>query len=563
MHRLSLSAAIILFCHGCTVDPMGRRLATGQPAVGQPAKISIVAANVMRWDEIANDLQKTQFELTYKELLDQAVTTSSSTSFTYQDRLVASLQAAIAGTNISRSAQAVTDAAGTVTSTSSDNRTRMTPEVPDNYTFNFAAPELPDGGSGTTGVEAQTRMRVAAALAEEMAILNKRVTGIAVPKGYRPYFVSLQLAMLPERRGLPYDTEIDLNFDFNDSSAPENAKEPVDNRRPEVLPMLVTDAIEGTHETDIQEIVRQLGVGLAGSGGFFGGSANLERTLRSLNQSVALRLNNLLSVTPNGPSSITVRIGANRFGSAFEMVPRNRFISLVVLVPKERVMSPTKVSPKIQITGSARFRDAMWYKKHGPFSDPASSMIVANPFSLPTLESAQCPPLQNAVLSSLTGGGEGVMLSGATGLALRNIEAHLVTPKFGEPLGKMTLVTRDVQRDKENLLFRFPTHSQLRAVKSRQLDMGYLTFSVLATDESSPSEALECSGGDTGKVRGYPVAYLFAPAVQLAASAKPAAAAKPAEKAKDAAEPVAPKAEAPAATDSRLTDKAPPVTLPF
>ena len=207
--------------------------------------------------------------------MNEAITTTSTANTSYQDSLVASLSAVLAGTATSSVSTKEVDTNGVANTTSNTTRTRNTPEAPGYYNITIASNPPAASAAAATGVSAQLKLRAAAALAKEVAIINKRVTSVPMRSMYRAYFVSLQLSMQPQRHGLPYDPSVLLRFSIDgarDTGAPG----------PHVIPLLVTDSFEGTRESDLATVVRQLGIGLKGSNGILGASANLERTLASI-----------------------------------------------------------------------------------------------------------------------------------------------------------------------------------------------------------------------------------------------------------------------------------------
>jgi hypothetical protein len=456
----------------------------------------------MRWEAIANSLQEVQFKLGQAELLNEAITTTSTANTSYQDTLVASLSAVLAGTATSLTSTRQVDASGMETSTSNSTRTRETPAAPGYYNITIAAPEAQSISSGAaTGISAQLKLRAAAALAEEVAIINKRVTSVPMRPMYRAYFISLQLSMQPQRHGLPYDTSILLRFSIDGAHA---AGAP----GPHVIPLLVTDSFEGTRESDLATVVRQLGVGLKGSNGILGASANLERTLASIEQSEILRPNSLFSIGKVDDAAVRVRLGANRFGTTYEMIPRTHNVSLIVLVPTEATRGPAST---IRVSTEVDFTDAM-YAQHR--SDKAwaggSSFTIrtveqgapTETFVLPAQEAAQCPPLQDVIVRRADfGGGRSasvVSVNGGGGLSQRKMEAGLTTPKLYGGADPIHLISGEFVPDGRTIQFLFPDHSEaIDDSKRRVIDEGRFAFTLAPTLDGEA--AVRCPA----EARGY------------------------------------------------------------
>jgi len=558
--RAVLTASAAALVAGCaTVDTDESALLYGQAATPVPEKsvktypahaayVGVTATNVIKWSEIASELQSVQFTLSPSDLLDKAVTTTSSTSNAYRDALIATVAATLAGQSVTKSRDTSVDATGAVTRTSSDQRSTTTPSIPD-AAGTIQTSLVKDDSLGGSGVEAQANIELAGALAETMAIVNKRVTGLAVARGYRPYFVALQVALIPARHGYPYDTTVRLSFSLDTDDASAAAREQsclVDDDNMVapasaasdspvvVLPLLVMDSVESTREVDLVEIARQLGSNIGGSTGIFGGSAQLERTLEKINQSEALRLNSLFSVTKAGPSCIRLRLGANRFGNAFEMVPRNRMLSLVVLVPEKIVDAQAmraKESPRIVVHSTASFRDAAFFVKGHPYPDPADVTAPIESFPLPPVQRPACPPPDQDALITTTDATSVVSLSGGEGIELGRIAATLTTPiKPSGSRDAIKLAALDVRSTGNTLQFVFPQHTDgMPNVTEKQIALGWLRFSVAPTYEPATalaagfdsSQPLVCpAAGATSK--GYRVAYLLTPPPKNAPQQAPA-----------------------------------------
>jgi hypothetical protein len=110
-----------------------------------------------------------------------------------------------------------------------------------------------------------------------------------------------------------------------------------------VVPLLSTDSLEGTLQSDAYEYVRQLSATLSAAAQSVGASASLSKLLDNVTNSQALRTNSLFSIGKNSDGTIRVRLGANRFGNVYETIPRTHYISLVVLAPKAQADQEVRV----------------------------------------------------------------------------------------------------------------------------------------------------------------------------------------------------------------------------
>lgn len=446
------------------------------------AYVSVATTNVIRWEEIADDLNSPQFKPTPQELLNDAVQVTSSVNAQTTDVLNAALSAIFAGTSINRTSTTSTDAAGAETTTSSDQRSRQTPAAPD-VNFNFPAPGAPSAGPDGVGTEAQLKYDVAKALAEEVAIKNREVASIAQRTGYRPYFVNMKVAVEPLRRLQPYDIVLDLSFGGGafEESTNGAAESPI------VIPLLVTDAMETTREAQTAQIVRQLGAALRASGGFVGASASLQRTLSRLDQTLAQRSNSLLTVAQHGPSGIRVRLGANAYGETYELISRTHSLSLILLVPVGVTKSEDPAERLIHVTGSLEYLDAGGPRAKTDPDKPQGTVSVSTDFEIPRRLPVQCPRTQDALVeidapAENAPKHDSVTLSGAEGLSGRILRAEISAPapKKG---GQLHFVATSYSATAAGVLqFAFPEHSGFVDGTKGALKTGLLTFTALKDD---------------------------------------------------------------------------------
>ena len=517
----------------------------------QVAHISLTAVNVIRWSEITSDLQKVQFSLTPDQLVEQAVHQTSAVTSLRTDVLAAKLAAVLTGTKVD---QTITDtiAGDGTTKGGSISRAIKTPDIPTGLPTAIDLPALVSTPlNGQNAVDGQTKYRAAAALAEALAVINHRVTGVPIQAGYVPYFLNILASVQPKDRGFPYDVTISLKI-----VPAEPAKIVGSAQDIYLLPLLVTDSFDVAREQDIEEIARQLAAQASGNAGFFGGSAGVSRTVGATTSSDAIRPNSLYSIAQDGRSGVRVRLGANRVGDEFEMVPQAHNLSLVMLVPKGAV-TPNGVDLAIQ--GSAVFSDAMSGRhREQPYPRLEQPIALSN-FPMPTRPAARCPSAQDLVLiPGKQTGDDGsvsiaaVRIDGGDALEDRAIEARLKTPVIlaGAPL---TLSTRQVSTTSSGLQFVFPGHLPAVKLKDGAPALGSLTFRVL---RDSVEPEMSCPATAAYRVAYLPPEKEEKPAAAAAKPAKNAAYAKdqkPAagDKPTVPAAPAAGAATTPAATDDK------------
>jgi len=224
------------------------------------------------------------------------------------------------------------------------------------------APAAPAGGTGLRTAsdlemrdpkrDAMTDYWTATSLYQEVQLLNRYVYDAAIPKGYVPFVVRLQLTLLPRYRDAPYDAYSSISFfttgdrrlnrdvwargtDGDGAGEGDEPPSGVAGSAPRVLPLLVTDNLEAALATDEYARSRRISLTAAGTAGTtqLGVGAQSDRGL--VEQNAGLDLNSLLTVTRLSENTLRVRLGAMQQGSQrFAMVPRTHKITLLVMVPK-------------------------------------------------------------------------------------------------------------------------------------------------------------------------------------------------------------------------------------
>ncbi|MFT5049913.1 MAG: hypothetical protein ACI8QZ_001306 [Chlamydiales bacterium] len=224
----------------------------------------------------------------------------------------------------------------------------------------------PLGLDRSGGGDAMMRYAAATSLYQEVQLLNRYVRDAAIPTGFRPYVVRLQISLMPRRRHQPYDTYSTLSFFTNpgatatsdsglsDPTAPKGRGAEVqvpgttlrggddllqadqDLQAPRVLPLLVSDNLESSLESKSSQVIRALKLSLTGlwdqSGANLGSSGVRSG---STDDVVGRDLNSLLTVARVSENTLRVRLGAVQAATTdYAMVPRNHNITLLLMVPE-------------------------------------------------------------------------------------------------------------------------------------------------------------------------------------------------------------------------------------
>jgi hypothetical protein len=204
----------------------------------------------------------------------------------------------------------------------------------------------------------------AAALFQEVQMLNRSVRDAAIPAGYRAYVVRLQVSLLPRRRNEPYDAYTTLSFFAPSPTAAERAGEDgggaagalayepaatslrsgsaardalLPGTGPCVLPLVVTDNLEASQQGRASQDTQNLALAFLAFPGQFATDVTADLFQDQLQAQLNARdLNSLLTVARLSENSLRVRLGAMQQASAkFAMVPRNHYVTLLLMVPED------------------------------------------------------------------------------------------------------------------------------------------------------------------------------------------------------------------------------------
>lgn len=239
---------------------------------------------------------------------------------------------------------------------------------PDGTLQLFSPPDRPyqdSRGRGeqgpSIGPDAMLKYTAATALYQEVQLLNRHVRDAAIPAGFRPYMVRLQLSLMPSRRHAPYDAYTTLSFFIPGERAPlavagaapvrstsDAIFESPFGNGPKVLPLVVTDNLEASVQSRSIDRIRGLTASLldfekyslANAGTTFLGdvvrpmySAMLAKAMRD--EVFGRDLNSLLTVARLSENTLRIRLGAMQEATAnYAMVPRNHNITLLLMVPE-------------------------------------------------------------------------------------------------------------------------------------------------------------------------------------------------------------------------------------
>lgn len=330
--------------------------------------VQVAIVSVEQWDDVAPTLQP-KFDLSPKQALDSVVPITAVLNERFLNAVGFRL-----GVGLPRSSELETDitevsAEGVETTTESKTESREPGTVPQPDTGLPANVPLPDLPSATADLEIDPFIRYSTALSlyQEVQLINRYVRNAALRYGYVPYFVRMHISLSPYGRQRPYDVFSKISF-FTPPVASLNA-EVVDSALastnakqydlPYVIPLIVTDNLEGTRSSRSAELARQLSLALNLMVKGVGAEAGFNALNENLKAIAGTDLNSLQSVSRLTDSSVQVRFGAARQPTAgYEMVARAYSLSTVVLVPRKYIEAASDEDRMLSIIAKSVWRHA-------------------------------------------------------------------------------------------------------------------------------------------------------------------------------------------------------------
>jgi hypothetical protein len=320
----------------------------------------VAVLSVTRWDDYRRQLQPT-FELTEDKALKSAMADTLQTDQSVLDAFAAQLGLKLAPSGALPAGFKDKGDAGEETTEPNAAGAHGTP----------GAPAEPNG----LGVDPHLAYLAATALYQEVKLLNRYIADAAIPKGYKAYVVRTQIASMPHKRGLSYDTYVDLSFfpaPPNKISEPDPRKvgphankisEP-DPRKvgPRVIPLLVTDQVEAALLSRRAETLRQVALALSAAYAGIGGKVNVDRLMNTIESSLGRNYNSLLTVGRLSNNTLRVRLGARQSPgtNSYEMVAQTHNVSLLLLVPESWVANDEQIMCLVSRTRFSYCVNGQW-----------------------------------------------------------------------------------------------------------------------------------------------------------------------------------------------------------
>ena len=327
------------------------------------ANVYVAAYPAVPWDEISDQLDP-KHNLTIEQARGLAVQTTQLQVSQFLSTFAAGLaiglpQRATIGTQL-------LNADGSTTTTGSRSTGSGTPPA----SSGMASSPITDAalagdlskGPAVVGVDGSTLLTAATALYQQAKILDNQIAKAIRPKGYRAHLITLQVNLQPVRRDLPYDTFINVSFApgtwMEALATSPTTQKPVASLMPAVIiyPLIITDALEASSTGRSIEQIRQAALSIAGVAGVVGVNAGVAGGSDTLDSTVNLDKNSLVTVGRVNDSTLRIRLGAANGGvRKFTMVPRTYNVSMVVLT---RDIDAAHMIESLSVVTRSTLRDA-------------------------------------------------------------------------------------------------------------------------------------------------------------------------------------------------------------
>lgn len=322
----------------------------------QAGVVNLAVTLVAPWEDYVAAL-KPKFELTAEKALDKVIPRTTTLDERFFDALAAKARVGLPQTSVAKS-ERESSMDGAASTSSERTETRQPGQLPPES----AIPAVPERDpSKLVGLadkdralheEPMLEYTAAAALFQEVQLLNRYVEDAAQRYSYRPYIVRMQIAVFPYARNQPYDLYSTFAF-YPSCKSSEKGYAAV------VVPLLVTDNLEGTLKSRTTDTIRQLSLALSFLVQGVVGEAGLKSLREELRSIVGTDINSLMTVSRRTDNTIYVRLGAARQPTAgYAMIPRTHAITFLLMVD-EKIAECEQQRGQIKVIAKTVLRDAM------------------------------------------------------------------------------------------------------------------------------------------------------------------------------------------------------------
>ena len=414
IRRLIVMGLTAILLVGCRHLPYRQKHMDRQDQAGSTY---VAVLSVMPWEEYKTKLQP-KFDMTAAEALKKAIPTTMRIEEKVLDMLAVKAKVATPQ-SMTSSTKTITRQTDQPITVNEQIQRQYKPgdlsQVPQGTSFSGKSAEaLPPTGDapilkGEPEVDTILQHLVATAIYQEVQLLSSYVKNAATRKGYTGHIVRLQVTQMPSARNLPYDAYTTLSFfagnvqsteptpaagirvlppqessppqdvepaestptDGINISSPQDdevnpAQNPVPNSREisppqgiEIIPLLVTDNLEGALAARSLERIQELAFGFMAVIEGFGVSGQIDRFIDNLQAVVGQDLNSVFTVGRLSDNTLRIRLGAARSGpNQYAMIPRTHNVTLLILTDDKKVLTDNGTA-EIQMIGKTTFVDAV------------------------------------------------------------------------------------------------------------------------------------------------------------------------------------------------------------
>lgn len=332
--------------------------------------VQVAVQSVAPFEDYISSLEP-QFSLSTQDALTAALAQTQTEDSQFIRELLAN--ASVALPQITRTTSKKITADGTTTTTNETLDHESKPGTTGDVKIPDAAVKAADlalpTNNGSVDFDQALKYRAAAALLQEVALLNHYVRDAAVKQGTRPYIVRLLVTVLPSARNEPYDAYTTISF-FTDENgkyatswiyrtfliSAMNAakKEPppkptedslavqslqdvaskwsCGNEPVSVIPLLVTDDLESSLHQNSATTVRDIAAALQGTLSNVGVGLGARNRAQDLDKTLNRNLNSIFALGQAGPNAVQARLGAAYANGRYVTVARTYNVSLLVMV---------------------------------------------------------------------------------------------------------------------------------------------------------------------------------------------------------------------------------------
>lgn len=212
-------------------------------------------------------------------------------------------------------------------------------------------PGVPSDSGKSLSDDPLLEYTAATALYQEVQLLNRYVSDAALRHEMDAYIVRLQIGIVPFRRNLPYDVYTKIGF-FPKTDAPEDMPA-------YVLPLLVTDSLEGALVSRSRDTIRQLSLAASFMKGGIVGTVGGDKLKEELKSQLFSEANSLFTVGRFTDNTLGARFGAVRQGEKeYAILPRTHSVTVILMVPKGFGGVTKKQRDRIRVVARTSMRSA-------------------------------------------------------------------------------------------------------------------------------------------------------------------------------------------------------------